>query len=111
MVLNANRNQPRKRFDLTIQGFALFARGKPDKSVFLYCHCGLVDIGFNILELCVRYGIDDRLITSNSSKPLQSVPQDQLNLIYNACDVGLNTSIGEGWSLTNHEHAATVLHK
>src|SRR5690606_21874922 len=29
VVLNANRNQPRKRIDLTIRGFAEFAKNKP----------------------------------------------------------------------------------
>jgi glycosyltransferase involved in cell wall biosynthesis len=27
--------------------------------------------------------------------------------VYNACDVGVNTCIGEGWGLVNTEHAAT----
>lgn len=31
----------------------------------------------------------------------------QLNLIYNACDVGLNTSVGEGWGMVAFEHGAT----
>jgi D-inositol-3-phosphate glycosyltransferase len=106
IVLNANRNNPRKRFDLTIQSFALFAKDKPD-NVLLYLHTGLVDIGFNILELIQKYGLENRLITSNASKALQSVPEAQLNHIYNMCDIGLSTSIAEGWSLTNHEHAAT----
>ena len=29
-----------------------------------------------------------------------------LNIIYNACDVGVNTCKGEGHGLVNHEHAA-----
>lgn len=32
---------------------------------------------------------------------------EKLNCIYNACDVGINTSIGEGWGLVSFEHAAT----
>ena len=30
-----------------------------------------------------------------------------LNRIYNACEVGLNTSAGEGWGLVAFEHGAT----
>jgi glycosyltransferase involved in cell wall biosynthesis len=30
-----------------------------------------------------------------------------LNLLYNACDVGINTSMGEGWGLVSFEHGAT----
>ena len=29
-----------------------------------------------------------------------------LNLLYNACDVGLLTSMGEGWGLVSFEHGA-----
>jgi glycosyltransferase involved in cell wall biosynthesis len=28
-------------------------------------------------------------------------------LLYNACDVGVNTAMGEGWGLVSFEHAAT----
>ena len=29
-----------------------------------------------------------------------------LNRLYNACDVGINTSMGEGWGLVSCEHGA-----
>ena len=29
-----------------------------------------------------------------------------MNEIYNACDIGINTSLGEGWGLVSMEHAA-----
>jgi glycosyltransferase involved in cell wall biosynthesis len=34
------------------------------------------------------------------------VDDDKLNLLYNACDVGMNTSMGEGWGLVSFEHGA-----
>jgi len=106
IVLNANRNQPRKRIDLTIQGFSIFAKDKP-AGVKLYLHMGIKDMGHDILKMCFRYGVDERLIISNTKRINQSEPIEKLNLIYNATDVGLNTAVGEGWSLTNMEHAVT----
>ncbi len=106
IVLNANRNQPRKRIDVTIKGFALFARDKPP-DVRLYLHMGLVDCGWNVAALARRHGIEDRLIVTAEERFLPGVPDDVLNRIYNACDVGINTSLGEGWGLVNLEHAAT----
>ncbi|HXO21999.1 MAG TPA: glycosyltransferase family 4 protein [Thermoanaerobaculia bacterium] len=106
IVLNANRNQPRKRIDVTIKGFALFARDKPE-NVRLYLHMGVEDIGWNVVYLARRHGIEDRLILTADEKFLPAVPDEVLNRIYNACDVGLNTSLGEGWGLVNLEHAAT----
>jgi D-inositol-3-phosphate glycosyltransferase len=106
IVLNANRNQPRKRIEITMQGFALFAENKPD-NVKLYLHMGAEDVGWNLMSLARRYDIEGRLIISNTSKetPMDSV--ERLNMIYNACEVGINTSIGEGWGLVSFEHAAT----
>jgi glycosyltransferase involved in cell wall biosynthesis len=106
IVLNANRNQPRKRIDITIQGFSIFAKDKPP-NVMLYLHMGIKDMGWDIIKMSYRYGIDHRLILTNTLRINQSVSLEKLNAIYNACDVGLNTAIGEGWSLTNMEHAVT----
>lgn len=106
IVLNANRNQPRKRIDTTIKGFAMFAEGKP-LNVKMYLHMGVEDMGWNVIHLCERYGIDDRLVISSNKKEIPGIPDDRLNLIYNSCDVGINTSVGEGWGLPSFEHAAT----
>lgn len=106
IVFNGNRNQPRKRIDLTFQAFAKFALNKP-KNVRLYAHMGLVDSGWDLQKLAVRYGISDRIIvTSSDLSPQAGVPDERLNIIYNACDVGINTSMGEGWGLMNTEQAA-----
>jgi glycosyltransferase involved in cell wall biosynthesis len=105
IVLNANRNQPRKRIDTTVRGFALFAADKP-AHVKLYLHMGVEDVGWNVIQLARRYGVEDRVLMSSLAKVIQGVPARQLNLIYNACDVGLNTSSAEGWGLPSFEHAA-----
>ena len=105
IVLNANRNQVRKRIDITIKGFALFAKNKP-KNVNLYLHMGIQDVGWNILKLASRCGISDRLIITKRENNIPAVIDEDLNVIYNACDVGINTSTCEGWGLSNFEHAA-----
>jgi glycosyltransferase involved in cell wall biosynthesis len=106
IVLNANRNMPRKRIDLTMQGFAEFARDKP-ANVKLYLHMATEDTGWNVLILAKRYGIFDRLIMTQADNSRPTFSDDQLNLLYNACDVGINTTTGEGWGMPSFEHAAT----
>lgn len=106
IVLNANRNQPRKRIDLTIEGFALFAEGKPD-DVYLHLHMGVEDSGWNVLRLARRYGLEDRLILTHEGSNLPAVSDRQLSRIYQAAAVGINTSIAEGWGLVAFEHGAT----
>lgn len=89
-----------------MSGFAKFARNKP-KDVKLYMHCGIVDSSINVDTLASRFGIGDRLIISSVKRGVQNLPDWRLNEVYNACDVGINTGMGEGWGLPNVEHAAT----
>lgn len=105
IVLNANRNQPRKRIDLSILGFRQFAKDKKDVKLFL--HMGMIDEGINVIEACQTYGISDKLIVTSMEQSIPNLTSDKLNIVYNAADVGFNTSTGEGWGLTNWEHAAT----
>lgn len=105
IILSAHRNQPRKRIDITIEGFNKFAKDKDN--VFLYLHCGSKDVGVDIFKLTERLGCDNKLIVTSTTRMIQNIPAERLNIIYNACDVGINTSTGEGWSLTNMEHAVT----
>ncbi|MEM9554033.1 MAG: glycosyltransferase [Acidobacteriota bacterium] len=105
LVLNANRNQPRKRIDLTMEGFALFARDKP-ANVKLYLHMGVEDCGWNLVTMARRLGIENRLLLTTQDPAGPNETSERLNLIYNACDVGINTSTGEGWGLVSFEHAA-----
>ncbi len=108
IVLNANRNQPRKRLDVTIAGFSLFAQDKPD-NVKLYMHCGVQDSHVDIIKQMKRYCDPSakRLIFTSMTRGIQRMSKERLNLLYNSCDVGINTGLGEGWGLTNIEHAVT----
>jgi D-inositol-3-phosphate glycosyltransferase len=106
IVLNANRNMPRKRIDLTMEGFAQFAKDKP-ANVKLYLHMATEDTGWNVLILAKRYAIFDRLIMTQADNSRPTFSDDQLNLLYNACDIGISTATGEGWGMPSFEHAAT----
>jgi hypothetical protein len=76
IVLNANRNQPRKRLDVTMLGFAKFSRNKP-KDVKIYMHCGLIDQAINVDKLATRFGISERLIVSSAAKGIQRVSDEK----------------------------------
>lgn len=110
IVFNGNRNQFRKRIDITISAFAKFAVDKPDAK--LYLHMGQKDQGWDVMPLfhreMTRQGLDPngRIIMTAPTPHGPSVPVDLLNVIYNVADVGVNTCKGEGWGLVNFEHAA-----
>jgi len=107
IFLNANRNQPRKRLEITLEAFKLFSEGKND--TFIYMHCGNTDANhINVELLAHTLGLKNKIIVSgNNITGIQRFPEDKLNLIYNATDVGINTGLGEGWGLPNMEHAVT----
>ena len=89
-----------------MHGFAQFARDKP-ANVKLYLHMATEDSGWNVLILAKRYGIYDRLIMTQADNSRPTFSDEQLNLLYNACDVGITTTTGEGWGMVSFEHAAT----
>jgi D-inositol-3-phosphate glycosyltransferase len=106
VVLNASRPDPRKRLDLTLDAFALFARDKPT-NVRLCLHQAIAHELFvrPLREQAAQLGIEDRILWYPPSEgPLDD---DALNTLYNACAVGLNTAMGEGFGLVSFEHAAT----
>ena len=110
IVFNGNRNQFRKRIDITIDAFADFAVDKPD--AHLYLHMGTKDQGWDVMAVFAREmqkrGLDPNgriIMTANTPNP-PSVPVEMLETIYQAVDVGVNTCKGEGWGLVNFEHAA-----
>jgi len=112
IVFNGNRNQPRKRIDITIKAFCQFAKNKPEAR--LYLHMGLRDAGWDLISLFQREAkkrnIKDawqRLILTHANLgPANSVPIETLNTIYNTADIGVNTSLGEGWGLISFEQSA-----
>ena len=110
IVFNGNRNQARKRIDITIEAFARFAVDKPDTK--LYLHMGKKDQGWDVMQLFGRemgkQGIDanNRIIMTADTPAPPSVPVELLNTIYNCADVGINTCKGEGHGLVNHEHGS-----
>lgn len=106
VVLNAARPDPRKRIDLSIEGFARFARGLPG-NVKLCLHQAIAHAPFvePLRQQARDLGVDDRLLWwPPCDGPLDD---DALCALYNACAVGLNSSLGEGFGLVSFEHAAT----
>jgi len=110
IILNANRNQPRKRLDITLRAFKNYLERASNKNSFLYLHSAICDSHIDTYMFAKRLGILDNVIFTQeydkkNVKP--SFSDKEMNLVYNACDVGINTSIGEGWGLCSFEHAYT----
>ena len=113
IFLNLNRNSYRKQWSVTISAFLVCLKdlGFPG-DLKLMCGCLLKsDDGYDLRRLiwteCMRLGIDHAITTNHIfMNPNPVVASDHfVHLMYNACDVGLNTCCGEGFGLTNAEHS------
>ena len=107
IVGNVNRNQPRKRLDLTIRYFARFweSVGKP-RNAFLFLHVAPTgEFGYDVKQLCKYYGVYSQLILMEPS-PWYGDTEDQVVATYQSFDVQVTTTQGEGDGLTTKEGMA-----
>lgn len=105
-----NRNQPRKRYDVLIMAFVELLVKYPTKPVYLLAVCDKGDKGgwwlFELFQRELRLRnvslelFGNRLIVTSQN---MSFKDEEINLFYNASDVGISTSDGEGWGLCNFE--------
>jgi glycosyltransferase involved in cell wall biosynthesis len=110
VILNLNRNQPRKRYDILIMAFVELIVKYPTKPIYLFCVCdkgekgGWDLFGTYKRELMLRkvpiemYA--DRLMISSVDMTFRD---EDINMFYNAANIGINTADGEGWGLCNFE--------
>ena len=99
------RNQHRKRFDLLMKAFSIFAKNKPKAR--LYLHTAMEDVGFDIRELIEQMDLVGRVYATKDLRPDRGVPVKDLNIIYNTFDVNALISLGDGFGLPVAESMAT----
>lgn len=111
LFLNLNRNQPRKRYDIMIMAFVELVVKYPTKPIYLLAVCDKGDKGgwwlFELFQRELRlrevslelYG--SRLIVTTQNLAFKD---EEINLFYNAADVGISTADGEGFGLCQFEN-------
>jgi glycosyltransferase involved in cell wall biosynthesis len=115
VMLNANRNSQRKRMDLTVSGFVGLLKKNPSKPYYLIIATNLqpqtgahYDIQRIYLEELKDNGMDfqqfGRRILMIDTSPPNALSDEAINQLYNAADIGINTSDGEGFGLCQLEH-------
>ena len=106
IVGNVNRNQPRKRLDITIQIFAAWIKQYNIANAHLLLHCAQNDTGWDLRRVAAFYGVADRLILTGAQNIREMQEVSALSCIYNCLDVQMTTTLGEGWGLTTMEGMA-----
>ena len=110
VIMNLNRNQPRKRQDIMIMAFVELAIKYPTKPIILLCICDKGEKGgWWLFEIFVRelkrHGVPieqfgNRLMISSQDMVFKD---EDINVLYNIADVGISTAEGEGWGLCTFE--------
>lgn len=111
VIMNLNRNQPRKRWDICMMAFAKFISMHRGENIKLLIATALTG-AWNLIEVyeceLSKYGIS--LDEGMRHLILIENPQHQtdfdVNVMYNVADVGINTCDGEGFGLCNFQQLA-----
>lgn len=107
LVLRVDRNSYRKNYPDTIKALWPFLDAHPDVQVHLHCE-QRDESGFNISAMLNRHSEHKiRFFFPEQMDTFQGWPEPDLAALYNAADVFVSTSWGEGFGLTIGEAVST----
>jgi len=118
IVMNLNRNQPRKRWDICLKAFAeaisrIYKDDSIDKSRTLKLLIATsINGSWNLMEIFERELKKRGIPLSEGQKHLividapQMLPDFDVNVLMNCADIGINTCDGEGFGLCQFEQAS-----
>jgi glycosyltransferase involved in cell wall biosynthesis len=107
VILRADRNVVRKNFDALLRAFVPIAQTDPD--VDLVLHCRPIDPeGIDLWQEILRLPEDvrSRVKFTNAHDTFRGLSSEGLAVLYNAADVYMSTTGGEGFGLTLAEAMA-----
>jgi len=113
IILNANRNAYRKANDISIRAFLLFLKDQNmNPALYLLLRTSADEkTGYKLLNViqseCIRIGLEYDHIVKHHILLIDrhnELSDANMSMLYSACDVGINTCIGEGFGLCNMEH-------
>ena len=110
VIVNLNRNQPRKRWDICLMAYIKFIKNHLDDNIKLMISTAL-NGGWDLVDImhseCRKNGITFEQLKRHLiiiQNP-QQVTDREINVMYNVGDIGINTCDGEGFGLCNFEQA------
>ena len=123
IFLNVNRNQLRKNIPATLRAFASVQDKLPEAKLYLHMVWNEgppLGAGWDIYDLVRKFGLKGRVMATTIGEDTDGkrilwnnakygIPVNMLADIYRVCDVFVNTTMGEGYSLTTLEAMACGL--
>jgi len=111
IIMNLNRNQPRKRWDVCLTAFAEVVSRHLDEPIKLLIATALTG-AWSLIEVYERElkkrgitleeGMKHIIVIDNP----QQLSDEDVNILYNVANLGINTCDGEGFGLCNFQQAA-----
>lgn len=108
IILNLNRNQPRKRWDTCLKAFAEIVSRHQNEPIKMMIATAIQG-AWNLMEIYERelskrdvsmeVGMKHIILLDNP----QRITDEETNILYNVADIGINTCDGEGFGLCNFE--------
>lgn len=109
LVLNVNRNQQRKDLHRSLAAYSIFHKKHADS--FYFINCQMEDIGGRLDIIGSQYGLkmpdpknniegDWTFPAPGTFSAAQGYSIDVLNSLYNAADLVISSTLGEGWGLS-----------
>lgn len=107
ILLRADRNVVRKNYDALLRAFVPIAQARDDVDLIL--HCQPIDReGIDLWQELQRMPaqVQNRVMFTGIHDTFKGLPTEGLNALYNAADVYVTTTGGEGFGLTIAESMA-----
>lgn len=107
VILRADRNVVRKNYDALLRAFAAIAAVRDDVDLVLHCQ-PLDREGIDLWQELLRLPEDvrERVKFTGIHDTFKGLPTEGLNALYNAADLYVSTTGGEGFGLTLAESMA-----
>jgi glycosyltransferase involved in cell wall biosynthesis len=112
IILNTNRNQPRKRWDICLKAFAEVVSRFPDSNIKLLVGTSVTG-AWNLVEIyqrelkkrnvAMQIGMKHIIVLDNPHK----LTDEEVNILHNVADIGINTCEGSGFELVQAEMGIT----
>jgi glycosyltransferase involved in cell wall biosynthesis len=106
IVGNVNRNQPRKRLDLSVMYFAEWIKTRGIDDAYMFLHIAPTgEMGYDVRQLAQYCGVANKVLFVEPDMG-QGIAEEKLAETYGCFDVQLSTTQGEGFGLTTFEGMA-----
>lgn len=110
VIVNLNRNQPRKRWDICLMAFVKYVSQHLGGNVKLLIGTSM-NGAWDLMDIIISECRKNNITLEDIKKHIIVIPNPQqltdkeINVLYNIGDIGLNTCDGEGFGLCNFEQA------